>query len=381
MQSGGVPRNDLTDNLHDDLPDNLHDDLLSDLLAPLRLRGVFHSRWSARAPWGVAGEREDCAILHYVQDGECTVELPGSLGSPGIPGSPSGPSGPDNPYNPDAIVLRAGNLAVFPHGTPHRLADRPGRATIPLAAVLPSRPPGGSGIVEIPGPGPATTFLCGGLHYDGSAAAPLYRALPPVIVLDAALLATEPLLADALRSLDAGWAPGEPGAGLIALRVFELAYVLALRVALREPDAAAQTGTAAGSPTGLGLPVLQALRHPALAKALLAVHNRFAEPWTLETLAAEAGMSRSAFAAGFRELVGEPPIRHLTARRMQEATRLLTETTLSNARIAERVGYRSDVGFHLAFRNWTGRTPGDYRRDRTGTASGRPTENHVTASG
>lgn len=129
-----------------------------------------------------------------------------------------------------------------------------------------------------------------------------------------------------------------------------LTFMLALRAVLSEP--------------AYGEPVLRALRHPAISRALLAVHGRFAEPWTLESLAAEAGLSRSAFAATFRDLVGETPMRHLTGRRMQEAARLLTETTLAQSRISERVGYRSDVGFHLAFRTWCGQTPGEYRRSR-----------------
>ncbi|MFC7586412.1 helix-turn-helix transcriptional regulator [Nonomuraea antimicrobica] len=111
-----------------------------------------------------------------------------------------------------------------------------------------------------------------------------------------------------------------------------------------------------------GEPVLRALRHPAVGAALLAVQTRFAEPWTVESLAAEAGMSRSAFAAAFRELVGEAPMRHLTARRMQEAARLLAGTALPQSAVARRVGYRSTVGFHLAFKQWHGCTPGEYRR-------------------
>lgn len=301
-------------------------DLLSDLLTPLRLHGVFHSRWRARAPWGIAGERESCALLHYVHEGRCTVELAGA----------------------EPVPLRAGDLAVFPHGTAHRLADRPGRDTMPLAGVLPERQPGGVRTVEIDGPGEATVMLCGGLHYDRPAASPLYQALPPVLVLDRDTLAGQLLLAGTLERLAGEWDTGEPGARLVALRAFELVFVLALRAAL--------SGLAEGEP------VLRALRHPAIGAALHAVQTRFAEPWTVETLAAEAGLSRSAFAATFRELVGEAPMRHLTARRMQEAARLLTETTLPHHRISERVGYQSAVGFHLAFRQWYGTTPGDYRR-------------------
>ncbi|MEV4062895.1 AraC family transcriptional regulator [Nonomuraea dietziae] len=301
------------------------EDLLSELLAPLRLQGVFHSRWSARAPWGVAGEREHCALIHYVQEGACTVELP---------------------ELPEPVRLKAGDLVVFPHGTAHRLADSPGRPTVPLSSLLPDRSPGAVRTVEIDGPGPATTMLCGGLHYDDSAAAPLYRALPPVLVFDREMLERQPLLSGTLDRLAGEWAGGEPGAVLVALRAFELVFVLALRVALADLDT----------------PVLQALRHPGISRALLAVHTRFGEQWTLESLAEEAGLSRSAFAASFRELVGEAPMRHLTARRMQEAARLLKESTLAHGRIAERVGYRSGVGFHLAFRQWCGMTPGEYRR-------------------
>ncbi|MGP4103273.1 AraC family transcriptional regulator [Nonomuraea sp. KM90] len=316
-------------------------DLLSELLAPLRLRGVFHSRWTARAPWGVAGERESCALLHYVREGCCVVELPGA----------------------DPVRLGAGELAVFPHGAAHRLADAPGRAVVPLESVLPGREPGSARTVSIDGPGPLTTMLCGGLHYSAAAAAPLYRALPQVLVLDRAAVASEPLLGDLLGRLaggDAGaagergagaageWGDGGPGVEIVALRAFELAFVLALRAALAN--------------LARDEPVLRALRHPAVGAALLAVQTRFAEPWTVERLAAEAGMSRSAFAAAFRALIGEAPMRHLTARRMQEAARLLAETSLPHSAIALRVGFHSTVGFHLAFKQWHGFTPGEYRR-------------------
>lgn len=311
-------------------PDLLKDrpaDLLSELLTPLRLQGVFASWWTAHAPWGIHGDQEHCAVLHYVREGECAVVLSG---------------------RPDPIVLHAGELAVFPRGTPHRLADRPDRPSMPIGQILPERRPGAADHLRIDGPGPATSLLCGGLHYDQAAASPLYCALPEVLVLDREMLAGEPLLAGTLHRLAEGMEQDAPGGALVALRAFELVFVLALRVALNR--------LTAGSPT------LQALRHPAISRALLAVQTRFAEPWTLESLAREAGMSRSAFAATFRRLVGEAPARHLANRRMQEAARLLTDTALPLSGVPERVGYRSSVGFHLAFRRRHGLTPGEYRR-------------------
>lgn len=302
-------------------------DLLSELLTPLRLRGVFHSRWTVHAPWGIVGDAEDCVLLHYIRSGQCAVELP-DLREP--------------------LLLQSGDLAVFAHGSAHRLADRPGRATVPLAEVLPDRPEGAVRTVRVDGEGAATELLCGGLHYDAAAAAPLYRALPPVLVLNRAVVEAEPMLADTLDRLSGDGMGEGPGGRLVALRAFELVFVLAMRAALAS--------------MGETEPLLRALRHPPVAGALLAVQTRFAEPWTLASLAAEAGLSRSAFAAVFRELVGEPPMAHLAARRMQEAARLLAETDLAQSRIAERVGYRSVAGFHLAFRAWSGSTPGEHRR-------------------
>ncbi|MGR8008197.1 AraC family transcriptional regulator [Streptomyces hypolithicus] len=302
------------------------DDLLSELLKPLRLTGVFDSRWHVSAPWAIEGDAEQsCAVLHYIVEGGCWI------------------SGEDQ----TPLELHAGDLAVFPTGIAHRLSDRPGRQGVPLRAVLPERQPGTSGEIRIEGGGPESRLLCAGLHYDASAATGLYKALPWALVLDGSQVAAEPLLRDTLRLLAAPDRPVGPGDRLITLRAFEMALVLALRPLLREL-----------TDNPAALPVL---RHSGISRAMVIIATRFAEPWTIESLAREVGMSRSAFTAAFRQLVGDAPARHLTGRRMQEAARLLGETTVAQSAVPQRVGYQSSVGFHLAFRKWFGTTPGEYR--------------------
>ncbi|MFD3523016.1 AraC family transcriptional regulator [Streptomyces sp. NPDC058653] len=303
------------------------DDLLSELLKPLRLTGVFDSRWHVSAPWAIEGDAEQsCAILHYIVQGGCWITGDGQT----------------------PLELREGDLAVFPTGTAHRIADRPDRiGGLRLGAVLPERLPGTSGELRIEGDGPESRLLCAGLHYDASAATGLYTALPWVLALDRTQVDNEPLLRDTLRLLASPHRPVGPGDRLITLRAFEMALVLALRPLLRE---------IADNPSSL--PVLN---HPGISRAMVIIATRFAEPWTIESLAREVGMSRSAFTAAFRELVGEAPARHLTGRRMQEAARLLGETSLPQSAVPQRVGYRSAVGFHLAFRKWFEQTPGEYR--------------------
>ncbi|MFE7134917.1 AraC family transcriptional regulator [Streptomyces sp. NPDC057638] len=301
--------------------------MLSELLKPLRLTGVFDSRWHVREPWAIEGDAEEsCAILHYITQGHCWVTAEGR----------------------PPILLQTGDLAVFPMGTAHRLSDHPDRrGGVALGSVLPEREPGTSGQIRIEGSGPESRLLCAGLHYDASAATGLYQALPWALVLDRSQVDREPLLRDTLRLLAAVDRPVGPGDQLVTLRAFEMAFVLAMRPLLRE---------LADNPSSL--PVL---RHPGVSKAMVIISTRFAEPWTIESLARQVGMSRSAFTATFRELVGEAPARHLAGRRMQEAARLLTETSLPQSAVPERVGYQSAVGFHLAFRKWFGMTPGEYR--------------------
>jgi AraC-like DNA-binding protein len=83
----------------------------------------------------------------------------------------------------------------------------------------------------------------------------------------------------------------------------------------------------------------------------------------LATLARRIGVSRSAFAARFNQLVGQTPMQYLTFWRMQLARKLLTETRLGTAAIAERVGYQSEAAFSKAFKKVVGIGPGAYRRD------------------
>jgi AraC-like DNA-binding protein len=92
------------------------------------------------------------------------------------------------------------------------------------------------------------------------------------------------------------------------------------------------------------------------------MHARVAHPWTTEELAAEALLSRSAFAERFTALVGVPPMSYLAAWRMHVAAQALRESRRSIAQIAAVVGYESEAAFARAFKREMGASPGAYRR-------------------
>ena len=88
-----------------------------------------------------------------------------------------------------------------------------------------------------------------------------------------------------------------------------------------------------------------------------------ATAWTLEDLADIAGLSRSAFAKRFHELVGVPPKTYLTMWRMQKARELLRNPYKLLEQIAAEVGYSSDVALIRAFQRQYGMSPAAMRRE------------------
>jgi AraC-like DNA-binding protein len=80
------------------------------------------------------------------------------------------------------------------------------------------------------------------------------------------------------------------------------------------------------------------------------------------SLARETAMSRSAFAARFTELVGEPAMKYVTRWRMQVALDLLQTEDAPVSALAARLGYESEAAFSRAFKRIMGVSPGAARR-------------------
>lgn len=102
---------------------------------------------------------------------------------------------------------------------------------------------------------------------------------------------------------------------------------------------------------------------PFLDRVIEAIHRDPGRDWTLEALASEGAMSRSAFAQRFRSLLGSPPASYVTGVRMDSAKRMLAAGH-SISRTSRELGYASDEGFSRAFRRHTGMTPSTWRSRR-----------------
>jgi AraC-like DNA-binding protein len=119
---------------------------------------------------------------------------------------------------------------------------------------------------------------------------------------------------------------------------------------------------------------IAALRDPILAPAVAALHRDPAQRWTVGVLARQVGASRSSLDERFRQVLGQSPIRYLTAWRMHLATDLLATTELSVFTIARRVGYESEEAFSRAFKRERSASPSHWR------AATRRQRGHATAA-
>lgn len=321
-------------------------DAFSETLRAVRLVGAFFVQGRFTAPWCY---RSPCAaalapmlepgaervvIFHLITEGECFVDLA------------------------DAPPLRvaAGEAVLFPYGDEHVMASRPGLATTgEIDEALLERPR----LIELGGGGASTQLLCGYMACDARLGKLLLGGLPRVMRVDVRGSHAGSWVEPAVRYALAEARSGRPGGEGVLSRLAEILFIEMLRFHVNT-QGPATTGWLAG----LGDRIVGA--------ALNAIHAEPARDWTLASLAAQAGSSRSVLAERFQQLVGTTTMQYLTHWRMLLAANLLARSNGSLARIAEEVGYETDTAFSRAFRREYGVPPAAWRRRQLPASATRP---------
>jgi AraC-like DNA-binding protein len=191
-------------------------------------------------------------------------------------------------------------------------------------------------------PREGSDFACATVELEGGERNPLARALPPLLVLP---LARVEGLEGALTLLFAETDRLRCGSRLLADRLFEVVLIQLLRWLIDHPEEA-------GTPVGL----LAGLAHPRVAQALVAMHERPGAPWSLEGLAAVAGMSRTAFSNTFRDRVGQTAVAYLADWRIGLAAAELRHGR-DQKTVARELGYGSASALSRAFKQRLGSSP------------------------
>ena len=335
-------------------------DPLSDVLRTVRLTGCLFFLWHVSWPYVmpvpsgkvfapiVLPRAQQIISYHIVTHGSCWAALIGEA----------------------PVRLQAGDILLIPHGDPYVMsssAQMRAAARVDMEPSLQFFRQMAAGelpfVVEEGGGGTSSTrVICGFLGCDVRPFNPLLAALPRLVHVHAP---SEPAR-DRLQSLvDYTLAEARqprPGGQCVLVRLSELMFVEVVRRWLAQGEASAGVGPAPSD-------WLAGLRDPMVGRALTQLHRRPADAWTLETLAAEVGVSRSRLAESFTRFVGQPPMQYLTQWRLQLAARMLADGPKKVAAVARDVGYQSEASFSRAFKRFVGTSPAQWRRDSASRSS------------
>ena len=304
-------------------------DSLGEALHFLRMSGAFYCRSEFSAPWALElPAMESCLMFHVVTAGECRLEVDGA----------------------DTCLLRPGDLALVPHGEGHRLTSEAGVAAAKLFDLPRELLSDRYEILRHGGGGSPTTIICGAVRFEHPAAHQLIRLLPKLIKVDAWTSPEMEWIQSTLRFMAAEARELRTGGETIITRLADILVIQAIRSWIVR-DRAAQTGW------------LGALRDKQIGRAIAMIHRDSARRWTVATLASNVGMSRSAFAARFTQLVGEPAMRYVARWKMGAALMWLKEDDASLGELARRLGYESEAAFSRAFKRLMGSSPGAVGRN------------------
>lgn len=329
-------------------------DTLSDLLRSVRVRGaVFYyvscrDQWSAEAP--PAREIADAVLPGCEHVMEYHMIAKGN-GWAAVEGQPP-------------VRLNPGDVVMFPQGDRHVMSSAPGIEPLRRTAdwVFSTRKDPKPmpisyhhGVVEAGTPLPVEAAdmiaVCGFLGCDLKPFNPLVAALPRILHLPAGQAGG--WVSRVIDQAVLECCSPRPGGDAVLERLAEMMFVDAAR---RYLDALPEDATG----------WLAGLRDRFVGKALSLMHERPEQAWTVEELAREVGLSRSALHERFVKLLGDAPMHYLASWRIQLGARLLRETSRNVATIALDVGYDSEAAFARAFKRVVGMPPAAWRKAQAG---------------
>jgi AraC-like DNA-binding protein len=308
-------------------------DTLSDILDAVRLRSFgairkeFTSRLDSHVP---AIQMESDASLspnsvgggfYAIVEGACWLEVNG-LAEP--------------------LPLYAGDVVVILREQGHQLrGDSAG-------SVQPQRDTDMDTAWACRRDGATAAFISGAFRFEDREHHRIFSALPPYIHIPAGNARITQWLEETFQFIVREIASFQPGAQSLLNQMSHILFVHAIRTYVAQLPASTGNWVAA-------------LLDPDIGMAMSHIHDRPQNRWTVASLANTVTMSRSSFAARFKQLVGQSPLRYLSDFRMTRAATLLANGRTTIKQVAADVGYNSEASFGTAFKQVYGISPGKYR--------------------
>lgn len=314
-------------------------DALSELLRAVKLSGALFYNSSCSAPWSLQSPPSSAFLpyirvqatrvieFHYITTGTAFVRV-----------------------GAETTPLAAGDIVMMPHGDAHEMGAGVGGRPICGEASLSALWSGRISLANFGGGGETTGLVCGYLACDGELLKPVLAGLPRVVRVNIRTDPSGQWLDNMLRHAVEQAAAATPGSEVILAHLAEVLFTEVLRrYLLSLPEG--RTGWLAGA------------GDPAVGRALAALHREPSFDWTLDLLAQEAGISRSALTEKFTRYIGQAPMAYLTEWRLELGAEALRSTSRSVQRVALDSGYDSEAAFNRAFKRRFSLPPARYRKE------------------
>ncbi|HLT99262.1 MAG TPA: AraC family transcriptional regulator [Burkholderiaceae bacterium] len=305
-------------------------EIINEFLLGMRLKGLRYRRVQLAAPFGVqCGQGGIKAHFHFLAQGRAYLR------------------GPDGQVS----KLQTGDAVLLPQGGVHALLSHPNRECRQLTQVQSQRLCEAVHDVIVCGcdvrPEERVVVFSAEMEFELGSMESLVRLMPPVMRAGT-LLERSPELLPILEAMEREACSSRAGFAHILARLAEVVAASIVRAWVES-----------GCEQGGGW--LQAMRDPRLGKVIAAVHRDPGKDWTLESMAALMGSSRSVFAERFQALTGFTPSRYVAELRMQLAKDWISRERQPIEWVAERLGYSSQAAFSRAFKRITGQPPSAFR--------------------
>ncbi len=301
-------------------------DVLSDVLNALELKGWLASRTEVAAPWRFDFAASRDSTFHILNFGGGYLRVEGEL---------------------TPLRVEDGDVVVFPHGHAHMICDELA-SPVTKAMRLAYDAPCEYEVFPLEDEGAMTVLHCGVFHFEHPSDHRLLQGLPNTIHIPGEQGRMVQGFANIITMIAQESASQQPGAEAMLRRLIEMLFIQVVRVWIAQQ----------ADPSGGWL---AALRDQPISTALGLIHQFPERGWRVEDLAEAVALSRSAFSSRFTRLVGEPPMKYLTRWRMHRATQLL-KNDITMEKIAQQLGYDSEVAFRKAFKREVGIPPARYRK-------------------
>jgi AraC-like DNA-binding protein len=328
-------------------------DALSEALSTVRMTAAIFYDAEFTAPWGfeappaqqvapvLAPGVEHIVIYHLLTEGKAVAHLDGV----------------------EDLPLAAGDIVIIPHGDSYTVSDGSPTTLRDGATSLEKFLSGDLSTTHYGGGGARTRFVCGYFGCERHACRLFLAGLPPLVKVNIRGDVGGEWLEKSIQYLVSEAASRRPGGMVLLSKMAEALFIETLRRYMKQQPPE-QTGWLAGA------------RDPVVGRVLALIHRQPCHSWSLDTLATEAGTSRSVVGERFVHFVGESPMSYLARWRLQLAARLLQTTQQTVIRVAAGVGYESEAAFNRAFKREFGLPPAQYRKklaNETGASPSRST--------